>query len=112
MYDLIQSKAHKIRCSYCCCNIYFTKCVFLTQENYAFVHSADQKYLLHTNDFADRTLHFKQERRHWSPVFLNPLTPTPPSAPFYTPVAQREIIKDGGILSTFFPSYFFSAEQI
>ena len=55
MCDLIQSKAH---------NLYFIKCVFLTEENYAFVHLADQKNRLHTNDFAYSSLHFKQERHN------------------------------------------------
>ena len=79
MYDLIRSKAHKIENKYCSYNLYFIKCVFLTEENYAFVHSTDQKNCLHVSDFAYKSLHFEQKRRNWSPTFFNP-----PSAPFYT----------------------------
>ena len=60
----------------------FHKLCILTEENYAFLHSADQKNRLHISDFAYSSLHFKQERRNWSPTFFNPSPP--PSAPFYT----------------------------
>ena len=43
MYHLIQSKAHEIGSKHCCYNLYFMKCVFLTEKCYAFVHSTDQK---------------------------------------------------------------------
>ena len=81
MYDLIRSKAHEIGSQYCCHDLYFIKCVFLTEENYAFVHSTDQKNCLHASNFAYSSLHFKQERRNWSPRFFNPL---PQSALFCT----------------------------
>ena len=45
----------------------------LTEENFAFVHSADQKNRLHTSDFAYSSLHFKQERRIRSPTFFIPI---------------------------------------
>ena len=60
----------------------FHKLCILTEENYAFLHSADQKNRLHISDFAYSSLHFKQERRNWSPTFFNPSPP--PSALFYT----------------------------
>ena len=73
--------------------LYFIKCVFLTQENYAFVHSTDQKNRLHTSDFAYSSLHFKLEWRNWSLTFFIPLS----SAPFYTHkqinVASQHILK-------------------
>ena len=33
MYDVIQSKAHELGSSYCCYDLYFIKCLFLTEEN-------------------------------------------------------------------------------
>ena len=59
-------------------------CIFDREENYAFVHSTDQKNRSHTRDFAYSSLYFKQERRSWSPTFFKPPPPPPPSAPFYT----------------------------
>ena len=50
--DPIRSKAHEIGSKYGCYNLYFIKCVFLTEENHAFVYSTDQKNRLHTSDFA------------------------------------------------------------
>ena len=56
----------------------------LTEENYAFGHSTDQKNCLHTSDFAYSSLHFKQERRIRSPTFFNPFIP-PISTFLHTP---------------------------
>ena len=57
--------------------------LFLTGENHTFVHSTDQKPRLHTSDFAYSNVtnvHFKQERRNWSPTFFN--SPSPPVSTF------------------------------
>ena len=46
----------------------------LTEENFAFIHSADQKNCLHVRDFAYSSLHFKQEWPNLSPTHSS----TPP----------------------------------
>ena len=56
-------------------------CILDNRKLYTFVHSADQKNRLHTNDFAYGSLHFKQERRNWSPTFFKPPPPPPPPLP-------------------------------
>ena len=63
----------------------------LTSENYAFVHSTDQKNRLHASDFTYSSLHFKKSGaigvQHPSSPLLSP------SAPFYTHQQINVVIK-------------------
>ena len=77
----------------------FHKMRILSEKNYAFVHLADQKNRLHTCDFAYSSLHFKQERRNWSPTFFNP-SPSP-SPPFYTHAHKQVNAKSYHALKSF-----------